>query len=528
MNHILVAGKRHIAPVFHSAVDFLTQLTIWLSSLPKHRKQKQLNFKQINLGSAKRYVIHPPDQIRHKPATPSQTIPSSPTTPVIIRDEPKRVPAKGKLKALNTPTREGLVGNYLGWRYYPFSRPFAEDELSLFQSPDRTRKGIPASFSPVNYFVDPVYEKRRDGWVLDELRLPEPALIFGKHGTGKSMLRLATEMAVRGRFDESLAVTYKPATRHEVDRSGSEISLDAHLIAIVQEMTVDLFIQIIERFNVAKPPPSPRQNNELCNLLRRLDQRTQSYIIDLINEIIDPKRPAPDSLWGYAEIFPERFSRNRVRPVHRSDEMVDWMSNLTALRDEPSAKAKSSARHESDDLPVNQLAEALGTARLWGFKRAIIFVDNVDDHNMAPQQVWPLVSKLVQSAEDIADQEVYLKLFLPASLEYSVKQMDTLRIHTIHLQWTEPRLRALLRERFRAVGSHRHGFEDLAEPALEHIDDRLLAEADGSPRRLIRLVDELFASHVRRLSEESLEYGAPILASDLDAAISKVRKDEHR
>lgn len=427
-------------------------------------------------------------------------------------------------KAPELPTRVGLIGNYFRWRFDPFTRPFTENEFARFAEPQRTEKGIPSTFSPVNYYVDPVYETRRAGWTLSDLRRPEPTIIFGEYGTGKSMLRLALEVTVRGRYDGSLTVTYKPTERHEIGPGTADVSPDSHLRAITRELALDLFIQIVERFNVAAPPPTPEQNRKLCDLLGRLDYRTRSQINDLIVKITDPNQTAPDSLWGYAESWPQRFGRIRVNAVHRSLELEVWMKQLIALRDEP-----GQFHLPGRETGREQLDEALAVARLWGFERALVLVDNVDDHQMEPAAVWSLARALVADATGLAEQGLFLKLFLPASLEARVAEEPSAgAIHTLRLQWNERRLRKLLHERFRAAGTYRRDFGDLAEPGLDDLDEQLLAAADGSPRRLIRLVDEMFHAYVGRLAEAGLAYGAPIREADMRAAMNKVRDDAER
>ena len=88
---------------------------------------------------------------------------------------------------------------------------------------------------------------------------------------------------------------------------------------------------------------------------------------------------------------------------------------------------------------------------------------------------------------------------------------------------------APLRARFRAAGSYRYDFADLAEESFgDAIDDDLIRESKGSPRRLLNLVDELLRVYLSRLNRDSLDLQQPITRKDFLAAKQKVCADALR
>jgi hypothetical protein len=62
---------------------------------------------------------------------------------------------------------------------------------------DRWRAEPKPLFSPLAFFVDPVYARRQDGFTLEDLRRRQHSFIFGRPGAGKTTTRFALEAHIR-------------------------------------------------------------------------------------------------------------------------------------------------------------------------------------------------------------------------------------------------------------------------------------------------------------------------------------------
>lgn len=412
--------------------------------------------------------------------------------------------------------RERVV-EYFCCRFYPFGDAVTERELDFFEH-GRTGGSMLEGLSPANYFVDPLYERRAVGWILDDVTRPEPTLISGGRGTGKTMLRLTMEqVASSPQNGNNLVAPYRPATWNTRDSSRNQVPLDSHLGAIAHELAVSLFVRALQRFDISQP--SDELIDRLGGLLARIDVGTRRQIEDLLREIADPEREKPKAVFGYAESFPQRFGRERVRPLHRPEELMEWASKLGKKLNEKAGLP--------DAAVAPELAEVIKIAGLWGFEKAYIAVDIADDPLVSQEDAWRLVQTLVLETEKLATEGVYLKLFLPPSMESLVTEHGPRHMPTIRLKWTKDRLRALVRERFRTVNSHRSNLEELAVPEFDDIDEQLINAADGNPRRLLRLIDELFKAYVQRMDKTSLDlFGAERMRrKDLRKAIRVVDRE---
>jgi hypothetical protein len=266
------------------------------------------------------------------------------------------------------------------------------------------------------------------------------------------------------------------------------MSFDAHRHAMAREMAVDLFIQIVEQL---MPEAESRENkNELlCLLIKSANDATlQNVVSQVISGL-------PSGTWGYGEQW-ARVGRIPVRSIGRFPELASWSEEL---------RPHQFDAFNGQEMPIGRLwKSALNTAHAWGFDRVFIMVDSIDDGDPSVEEMMRVITDLVDHEAELAQQNVYLKLFLPTDLklpltEHLQQSENDSRFDVIELEWSPERLQALLWARFRAAQSRRTRISGLADKALGlELDAKLIEAAAGSPRRLLKLVDELITAHTSR------------------------------
>jgi hypothetical protein len=356
-------------------------------------------------------------------------------------------------------------------------------------------------FSPVAYFVDP-FQIQGQGSAYALLRSKEHTIIIGEAGTGKTTMRLAVEANIRSRPDRTLVMSYLPG-REQVQ----SMTLDDHLDRIRRAMSVDLFVQIVEQYNFAARKPSYEQNEALAKLI---DGELQ--LKRVVGSLVYETDTVPN--WGMADLW-RRVARPVVRPVNVQPEMRDWAQAILALSNELSLNRDE----RSGESSLSRWREALGTVQLWGFKHVFLMVDSIDAKTEDPAEMMALIEPLLNRLGTFQREGVFLKLFIPLELNEAVRRVASsmppqYKPVIRQLQWNEKGLRELMKARFRAVGSYREGFGDLVVPELSgKIDNILIREAKGSPRKLLRLINALIEEHVSSGGVEVL----PILGSNGNA-----------
>lgn len=390
---------------------------------------------------------------------------------------------------------------HLGLQRDVFANPVAEQEYSFSTRPDPAvaaqstaapADGEPAVdepattapeplFSPRSFFVDPIYTGSDEGSILRDLRGPQHTFVFGRPGDGKTTVRLALEAHVRTQPQHTLLLTYEPG------QTTTAPTLAVHLKGLVEQLAVDLFIQVVEQFVHRTRDPNKRQTEGMRWLLAWGGPQ----LARVLHQLATGQEPA--GLWGFAELWPT-LDRPIVRSVVRTKRLQHWLLDLDEGQATPAATRS----------PRQRWRRALGVARGWGYHQLIIAIDGVDTWQRTPQGMMGILDGLLAEAARFGEQGVYLKGFLPLELQPAVAarmaQVNPAEgWRSLTLGWPAERLAEMLYARFRAGGAGRLGLDDLVEPELEPgIDERLIAAADGSPRRLLTLIDHLINVHVSR------------------------------
>jgi hypothetical protein len=374
----------------------------------------------------------------------------------------------------------------IGLKWDPFIMPVSEQELAFsgLVSKEQLTHSLSEDIFPLAYFVPPPNPVNPEQSLLSNLRQKGTAFVFGAPGSGKTSLRLALEASCRRVPDKTLAVSYLLGQ----DVAGV-LTLDAHLKRLSQQLAMDAFIQVAEQYKPGIDILDEDQRQALAELIRIGGRPLQRLAERLISE------PKPEGLWGLAE----RWRSVGRLPVRH----VSYSSDLLALIKQAMSKIPATA-------PVPEGAAfsvGLTAAKQWGFQKVLVLVDGVDNWWREPDKILALIAPLLQKTAEWQNGRIYCKYFLPKDLQKLVEAfVDQNSIQFIPepllaiLTWDKKALRRLLAVRFRAAGSRRINLDDLAGIELaDKLDELLLTEAHGSPRRLLQLVSALIDVHVLNL-----------------------------
>jgi hypothetical protein len=374
--------------------------------------------------------------------------------------------------------RLGLTGD-------PFLLPNAEEEIAfsghLLAPLTRTGpEGVEGAFvvpSFFNYYTQPFTAP--DGKrLLQVLRQPGWAFVFGERGSGKTTLRLNLEAAIRRRPGHTLVVSY--SFTRDIESS------ESYWNRLAQSLALDLFIQLVEEFNPLNPS-TPEQSASWRDILI-LGGPT---LARLAQHFLEATKPSGSFGFGdlWAPVDRSDFLRPALNYVERYQQLVDVLRS--ALADARGAQA-----------PCGQAAVQAGLqlAQLWGYQHIFFLVDNFDAGERSIEAMLGLARPLLQMPAEWQPYKISGKFFLPLELKpHLPHSLLPKPAFDVTIAWDEVGLRALVESRFRAAGARYRGFDDLAGLGLEgNLDQQLIEWAKRSPRRLLEIISRLLDAHARR------------------------------
>lgn len=369
---------------------------------------------------------------------------------------PTQIPPSPPTTAVQT-SRDQLI-SALMLRQDPFRHKVTDQEIEL-------------NFGEI--YVDP------EESLLSPLLEPSSAFVFAKFGMGKTATRLALEYALRltPGIEGTLAVRYDP--NRDVGQWGNT---KLHFNRLLQDMAIDLVIQTFERHNNSLHPLS----NACIEALERQVMMLPQWLRNQIQK--HAQQPtANGAFWG------------TIRPVVESMGISPrWHELMTIL-------VRGTKRRGRQRQPT--LALALEDAHTLGFHDIFLLIDGVDDTSIDPHRWLMFLAPLLERLPTLQSQHLFLKCFLPAAAhevllaEYAVllRGLTPTPVVTTMNHMSDSDLRRILRDRIKAsksVPAHIVHLDFLAESDIsESIEEWLVTQANGSPRRVLALASNLLDFH---------------------------------
>lgn len=357
-----------------------------------------------------------------------------------------------------------------------FDTPVAELELRRSAEQMNAADTVAAARPPYFYdfFVSPPLSV--GSLPIDDpravLRRADTAFVYGRPGDGKTMLRLALEADCRRSAERVLVASYVLEEDFRQAPTPAE-----HRQRLAQAMAIDLTVQIIERFNPLDPPPNDEQITALAKQLLIGGLPVQN----LIKRVLD--QPEPASIYGLSA----HWSMVR-RPVIRR--VVASEALLTLLQQ---------ARRKMTEVAVAEdpLSDSFAALETWAYERCLVMVDGVDANTSRPPDfMLALLQPLLDELPAFEKLHVWFKFFLPLEL---ANRLTNYPNSFIMGEWQSADFQRLLAARFRAAGSRRVRWDDLAADDLpDSLDQALAKAANGSPRRYLHLIHALIDAHALR------------------------------
>ncbi len=354
----------------------------------------------------------------------------------------------------------------------PFCAPTAELELQI----------NPEDSPFFSYFIDPPYRltgMRVRQPLLDQLKAPQPACVYGQPGTGKTAVKTMLEAECRALPEQTLVVSLSLG-------KGEPVQLDETLLwqRLTEALAVDLFVQVIEQ-------------------------------LDSLQKVLKPALVAELSRFWQAHIpqFRRTVKRELVRTESETGDISTWWRvwDRPVIRYTPLTTGRKqfveavlgqagSTPQKREENGRSQFRQGLQLAKKCGYERLYLLID-------VPGGTQPNeldVAELLRFLFDLTDLSlpIYTKLFFPQSFqpdaEYLfVEENMTLELFTAVLNWNQPRaFQKLLEQRFRTAGSWIRNLNTIIEqPVVAEINKLLQQEANQSPRFLLQTISRLIDSH---------------------------------
>lgn len=375
---------------------------------------------------------------------------------------------------MNNPATRTRFLQSLGFTHDPFETPIAEQELR------RLNQFFYDYYTP---FYSPIHKD-----LLKTLRASQHGFIYGAPGQGKSTLRLTLEADCRTVFDGTLPVNYLMG--EDITRP---LTPQEHGERLTQALAINLTLSVIEQFNPLDPFSSPTQIESLKTVLRAGGRALSRFLDALTSETVET-----DSLWGIGHYW-QYLGKAPVKYIETSPAL---QALLQQLKQAFLAKTGDSAGWET-------FWEGVKTAQEWGFKQVFVLVDGVDSRERDVETMLALLKPLLENLPYAEDRHLFFKFFLPTEIkaptEQALKGLYPHPFFSIMIKWDEESLHRLLVQRLRAAASSQRvpypSLDSLAVPGLD-LEHKVICAAEGSPRRLLQIINTLIDVHLLHRPEE--------------------------
>lgn len=394
----------------------------------------------------------------------------------------------------------------IGLKADPFAAWVAELEIS------RHIPGVLSYKSSLFFhFFTPPNNEKGERIAIRYLRQNCHQFIFGEPGSGKTSLRLWLEVDCRTALDQTLTVTYKPG-----EGTSQPGTAKQHDQQIANAITIDLIIQILEQLHTTVISPGERKVQLLRWLLQSggagLDGLTRMLNAirddrnlllgggkDLSWYVFDSDRQMGlEQYWDQVGRYPVRY----IKPTQEAFELIDSLLD-------PHMVEMGDTLEDMGEFPRTTIG--IEAAKAWGYLKIFQLIDGVDNREPKPERMFALLQPLLDYAGSLAEQLIFFKMFLPLEMREQVLRymsvlnnelFRTITHDTIH--WGSHQLKNLIAERFRAAGAPAIASLDIlaGNDLPEGLEERTVAMAKGSPRRLVEGISKMIDSHVIRATTD--------------------------
>ena len=387
------------------------------------------------------------------------------------------------LNGHNNNKRDHYLLQTLGLDHDPFAFSAAELELQV--------KSADPPF--LSYFVDLPANASEES-LLDNLKRPGHAVIYGAAGAGKTTLRYALEAHSRAMVNRILIVS-QPTGKGKPGKTTSIPSLSAFLEALA----VDLFVQTLEQFENLPALPDADLIQELGQFWLRFIPNFRRTVFRQIQEAQPTNAPSSISTWW------RTWKRVVVQYTPWTEERRQFVeAALTAKIEKETAVPNLQAIKQGSEL-----------AYRLGYEHIYYLIDVADTSQLD-------IPRLLDQLRETGEWEtavspaltISLKTFLPERLQEPLQRQNQFPAALISpsfsaiISWKDPQLfKALIANRFRSAyaGSWIRGFEVLASQEIAaKLPDYLVEAADHSPRRLLQLIHLLINIHAAHAPADPL------------------------
>jgi hypothetical protein len=280
-------------------------------------------------------------------------------------------------------------------------------------------------------------------------------------------------------------------------------------------------------FYCEDPPTSPREGDAFPVYWPML--RETSCEIDPYTCVVSATEAAAQSVLEYVACRPDGFLDLDEPGRYGVTRLLSvWSGSRDQLETElrrvgPSSEAKERLIREittlyqpaSYGLDTGRIPDLLANALPTGFGSMYLILDlHSSPSSYSSSTLAESLRPLLHLAVPLAIKGVYLKFFLPKNLRSQLNLRAACEM--VLLEWGEEDLANMLDKRIQAAGGNDMMDLCLPDVAREPVPDlRLVQAADGSPRRLVILGNELLEKAAQQASEEEWRLSAELVDSIL-------------
>ncbi len=396
--------------------------------------------------------------------------PQLPVLESLVEDDPKGLPllrSEAVRKQLDALTVESLPEDHWEslerlrtWCSVPIRLPSLWARVERPAEPEKVRESLSAfglsdnPFGPERAELDPWLEDY-GAWPasLELARGPRPALIFGAPGSGRTA-------AAHLLFQDCIS---PPASPNEPD------VFPVHLSGVeTWPQTSNDWLRILAR--------------EMTEVLLRLCADDPYGLFE------HKAGPAIAQLIGSSLGSMEAVEAD-LRRAGLSGEALDYV--LGEIRE--------AGLGDYRELDSTTLLDLLGRARPAYAKHTYILMDvpGISPKTDHAKKAVSLAA-LISLASPLLSRGVYLKLFLPEEMRSDLEPLWP--EEPLSLTWTEAELREMLEQRLQKVGLQTLNAIVSAADYPPDPDTWLIRSAEGNPRKLVRLGNQMIRAAARRAS----------------------------